>query len=650
MGCRSFEGGLVRRVTVVFFLSVASLGSAAVSAAQTESTSVLLILDASGSMNRVDGSGTPLIDGAKAALREIVHRLPPDANVGLRVYGHRTSNEDPIAGCVDTELVVPVGPIDRAELNAAIDSFEAGGFTPIGLSLEEAAGDLANAGSGTIILVSDGVDTCAPPDPCQVAERLAAEGFATQIHTVGFFLNDRAAADQLQCIADAGNGTFASVDSIDHFFEQLSGLVTEALEGPGRISPQIEGALTQELAPLVPWNRFNQGWPAFETDVEGTITIGETRWYAFDVGDDRVPNGHFYVSAHIDWQPAADPDEYLEVRIFSEEGVEVGVPHEVMGLVVESPQRLPLALAAEFMDLMGLPTATAVTGPHSAFPAWEFEPFFALTRERFYAAEMNGGVYELWKKSGVDPPLTPGRYYAAVAWSGDRAATSSLLVTAVFYPGPGPEDSWINDTPQTSVFLDDGRDGDEPTQLEMAAWTGVVTEPSETPLRTIEVMSTIEPDEPRFLGFHLDEGERLFVGYYLMCPMYNNCGSLREFVVTHESGTRAPQIEPRNPPHYDEFAYGYPPGAMAFRAPVSGLYTLEVGLRADTGNEDAILLGVFVYAPEMGMDPPEEGMGVDPPDDGMGVEPPEDGWSSVPRSVWLSFLVGLASVRGTVAG
>jgi len=192
----------MRRVLVVFFVVVAALGPAPMTPAQTGETSVLLILDASGSMNRVDGSGTPLIDGAKAALREIVHRLPPDANVGLRVYGHRTSNEDPIAGCADTELVVPVGPIDRAELNAAIDSFEAGGFTPIGLSLEEAAGDLAGAGSGTIILVSDGVDTCAPPDPCQVAELLAAEGFATQIHTVGFFLNDQAATDQLRCIAD----------------------------------------------------------------------------------------------------------------------------------------------------------------------------------------------------------------------------------------------------------------------------------------------------------------------------------------------------------------------------------------------------------------------------------------------------------------
>ncbi|MEE8497245.1 MAG: VWA domain-containing protein, partial [Acidimicrobiia bacterium] len=310
----------MRRVLVAFLVVVMTVGPSAWAPAQTSSGSVLLIMDASGSMNRLDGAGVPLIDGAKDALREIVHRLPPDANVGLRVYGHRTSNQDPVAGCVDTELVVPVGPIDRGALNAAIDSFEASGFTPIGLSLQEAAEDLAAAGSGTIILVSDGVDTCAPPDPCEVAEQLAVEGFATQIHTVGFFLNDQAAVNQLQCIADAGHGTFTSVDSIDQFFEQLSGLVTEALEGPGRISPRIEGALTQELAPLLPWSRYNEEWPALENDAEGTIAIGETRWYAFDAGDDRVPNGHLYISAHIDWQPAAGPDEYLEVRVFDEGG------------------------------------------------------------------------------------------------------------------------------------------------------------------------------------------------------------------------------------------------------------------------------------------------------------------------------------------
>ena len=172
----------MRRVLVVLFVAVAALGPAAVAPAQVGSEPILLILDASGSMNRVDDAGTVLIDAAKDALQEIVVRLPQDAEVGLRVYGHRTSNEDPIAGCLDTELVVPVGPIDRGALRAAIEAIDASGFTPIGLSLTEAMSDLESVGGGTVILVSDGVDTCVPPDPCEIAaefRRQDAYGSAT---------------------------------------------------------------------------------------------------------------------------------------------------------------------------------------------------------------------------------------------------------------------------------------------------------------------------------------------------------------------------------------------------------------------------------------------------------------------------------------
>ena len=217
----------MRRVLVALVVIAAALVPSFGATAQTDGGGVLLILDASGSMNQVTGSGSRLIDDAKDALREIVHRLPGDADVGLRVYGHRASNDDPVAGCVDTELVVPVGPVDREAMIEAIDGFDASGFTPIGLSLQEAAEDLGGSG-GTIILVSDGVDTCAPPDPCVVAQELADEGFITHIHTVGLLLQDQAAVDQLQCNAGAGNGTFTEIGSVDHLLEGLSGLVTEA--------------------------------------------------------------------------------------------------------------------------------------------------------------------------------------------------------------------------------------------------------------------------------------------------------------------------------------------------------------------------------------------------------------------------------------
>ena len=627
----------MRRVFVVLFVAVAALGPAAVAPAQVGSEPILLILDASGSMNRVDDAGTSLIDAAKEALQEIVVRLPQDAEVGLRVYGHRTSNEDPVAGCLDTELVVPVGPIDRGALQAAIEAIDASGFTPIGLSLTEAMSDLESVGGGTVILVSDGVDTCAPPDPCESAAEMAAAGVLTRIHTVGFFLNDRAAEEQLQCIADAGHGSFTNVDSVDGLFTELSGLVLEG--GPGRINPRIEGALTRDLAPLLEWREMggNPSWSANDTAAEGEIRTGETRWFAFDVDHDRVRNAHLYVTAVLPWQAAAGPGEYLEVQIFNEEGVEVGVPHEVQGIVVEVPQRIYLASAGDYANSEPgwTPAATAVTGPRNAFPAWEgSESFFKSTRDRFHDAGLNGGIYELWKWLEDDPRLPEGRYYTSISWSSEREASAPLQVFAVLYPGRGDEDLWVRDEPQGLVLNLEGRDPGNPTDLEMVDWTGpMMGGQAETPLRSIGVMSTIEGGEPVYLRFGLAANERVFVGQISGCLFGGDCGRLRELVLTHENGTRAEVLEPRNPPDYEEFAAGYPEIGQAFRAPVAGDYTLMLDLREDKASEgdNAVFLGIFVY----------------PSDGPMG--PPEAGWADLPRSAWLSFMTGLASVRDAVA-
>lgn len=173
------------------------------------SGAMLLVMDASGSMNETDASGEILLDGAKQALRGVVEALPDGTQVGLRVYGHRVPNTDQENGCQDTELIHPVAPLDRPALLAAIDGFDAVGYTPIGLSLREAAADLPPEGPRSIILVSDGEDTCAPPEPCDVAAEISGEGIDLVVHTVGFALGDNdAARSELECIAEAGGGEF----------------------------------------------------------------------------------------------------------------------------------------------------------------------------------------------------------------------------------------------------------------------------------------------------------------------------------------------------------------------------------------------------------------------------------------------------------
>jgi len=231
------------------------------------STPTLLVLDSSGSMRADDGTGRPKIEAAKAALLQLIDELPDGAPVGLRVYGHRFPNTDRTRGCTDTELLQPVAPLDREALRAAIGSFQATGFTPIGASLEAALNDLGG-GAGTVVLVSDGIDTCAPPSPCAVAQRLAAENVQLRVETVGFQV-DPAAVAELSCIADVTGGGYRSVDD-------AAGLLRALREYQVAGIPITGGASAAE-APLLGSGQYRD-----------TIRVGQQRWYAVELEDGEV--------------------------------------------------------------------------------------------------------------------------------------------------------------------------------------------------------------------------------------------------------------------------------------------------------------------------------------------------------------------------
>jgi Ca-activated chloride channel family protein len=148
--------------------------------APSKDAAVILVVDASKSMKADDGTGRPKIAAAKSALNTLVDQLPDDAKVGLRVFGAKVSGTGKAQGCGDTRLVSPVAPLDRDGLKTQIAALTPRGFTPIGASLRGAVQDLGTAKQKTIVLVSDGGDTCAPPAPCGVARQIAKGGIALQ--------------------------------------------------------------------------------------------------------------------------------------------------------------------------------------------------------------------------------------------------------------------------------------------------------------------------------------------------------------------------------------------------------------------------------------------------------------------------------------
>ena len=197
-----------------------------------EAASIVLILDGSGSMwGQVEGKAKITI--AKETMASIVESMPDTAQVGLILYGHRRKGD-----CDDVELAVALGPVDKAALSATIEGINPKGKTPITRSLRAAAEVVrTEEGTATVVLVSDGEETC-DPDPCAAARELKEAGVPFVIHVIGFDVNDEQRAE-LECIADAGGGryfTAASAEDLE-FAARTATMATveEPASGEGRV-------------------------------------------------------------------------------------------------------------------------------------------------------------------------------------------------------------------------------------------------------------------------------------------------------------------------------------------------------------------------------------------------------------------------------
>ncbi len=198
--------------------------SPATTAAHAETgANIALIMDASGSMKAKLIDGSSRIDAAKSAIAEFAKSFPTDANISFRAYGHQShlSKKD----CKDTQILVPFGKMGSVskQIIATSNGLKAQGYTPISHVLGLAAADLAPLeGTKTIVLVSDGKETCAG-DPCQVAKSLAHADAGLVIHTVGLGV-DVTTRQQLQCIARVARGEYFDASSAS----ELSGSMLKA--------------------------------------------------------------------------------------------------------------------------------------------------------------------------------------------------------------------------------------------------------------------------------------------------------------------------------------------------------------------------------------------------------------------------------------
>lgn len=293
----------------VFATAVVLCGTSAAHAADSATTEdtngkLMLVLDSSGSMKESASGGGSKIGAAKAALKRVVKELPDDSQVGMRVFGATVESAKDKGACTDTQNVVPVGQIDRKAFISQIDSYKPYGETPIGNALKGAAADLGTEGKRTIVLLSDGEPTC-EPDPCKVARDLRKSGVDLRVNVVGLSVSGKA-RKALQCIADAGGGTYYDASDPQ---ELASSLVTVSVRSLREFSisgkPITSGRTASTATPVRPGQY---------TDASGGT--GNDNYYL--VGKPRGGS----VSVSVTARPPGDGDftQSLNVELLTTDG------------------------------------------------------------------------------------------------------------------------------------------------------------------------------------------------------------------------------------------------------------------------------------------------------------------------------------------
>ncbi len=249
---------------------------------------LVIVLDVSGSMNAKLGATTRW-KTALEMMKEVVDALPDDLNVGLRVYGHRQSSKSPQT-CKDTELVVPIAKLDRAKILNAATRLKPRGETPLIHSSLQAVGDLKAAGGGSVVLITDGEESC-KGDAKTAAAEIATSSVDVTLNIVGFTLTGEAVEAELSALAGSTGGRYYSAKDGAELsravkLAALNRLPYDILDAKGQVLVSGQTSeLSRELAP----GKYRIRIDALGQVLEDSLTIvsGQTTALGLGVENDR---------------------------------------------------------------------------------------------------------------------------------------------------------------------------------------------------------------------------------------------------------------------------------------------------------------------------------------------------------------------------
>ncbi|MFC6488143.1 vWA domain-containing protein [Nitratireductor sp. GCM10026969] len=254
--------------------------------AQSQTT---IVLDGSNSMwGQIDG--TPKIEIARNALRDVLHAIPTDTQLGMVVYGHRQKGS-----CTDIEVAVPVGEGTAKRITGFADEIVPKGKTPLSDSVRLAAEEMGyQTDPSSVVLITDGVETC-HSDPCSVARELEEKGADFTLHVIGFGLSDDE-GKQVACMAESTGGRYLPAADAAQLSEALAKtMVPEPVEVENNLV--CTARLAEGSAPMA--GNESVQWEFLPIDEAGNPTGRNKARINDGVCKTHLPPGRYLAQARL---------------------------------------------------------------------------------------------------------------------------------------------------------------------------------------------------------------------------------------------------------------------------------------------------------------------------------------------------------------
>jgi uncharacterized protein YegL len=231
----------MKKTILIVVLLVCSLmtGTSVAREDGSDANNVVIVLDASGSMNEfMKGTSLKKMTAAKDALARVMEQIPENTNVGLLVFG---------AINLKSDWAYPLGPVDQVKLEQAIRRPIPNGSTPLGVYIKKGADRLlkqraSQFGYGTyrLLIVTDGEaqdqDLVRKYVPEVISRGITMDVIGVDMrkeHTLATRVHTYRRADDPESLARALVEVFAEVGgsgmdtTVESAFDEIAGIPDE---------------------------------------------------------------------------------------------------------------------------------------------------------------------------------------------------------------------------------------------------------------------------------------------------------------------------------------------------------------------------------------------------------------------------------------